>query len=495
MSNKPKLNQGALNELHKNHEQIEKKKEIRKAEYETAYKNVLWIDDRDDNDAESDELKWMLNFCELSDCMQIEQVDLFRVAVDRIINNSSQYDLVIFDINLKNGFDEISEDEIQNIEKQFSKFHIKFTYNDANHMYAGYYLFKLLLAVGYPLDRMLIFSGHTTKENAEEELKDIIFDKRIYIPKEKGKLNIEDKFFVRGLHDYYRIRRLVYQACNYWINELNGRLKNKADIPFNKLYYFNERSLFPKSAISAERFIDMLEHIQLLFPISAPQNSERLYFKVMQTVVSFHEESAKIQLINEWNLKKYHSCARNFRNWSAHNLMVPVLSASKFAILFCITLRTYFSWLYDSDLDNELFDYEEKFNFKFDPKININEEKIESTLLSLWETVHQKIKSRYYSDLEEAIRELGKVDECGDMGKYLFVPLWCPNGLLLPAETQIGNFKKTSQVLIDINRSGIKSLCERTTSPNNNSSDKCFKRFCYAMIFCDEKNEGDICFL
>lgn len=474
----------AVHELHNRVNQS--KAELSYDEYTTSYKNILWIDDRDDNDAGNDSLKWMLNYCDSDTCMQIEQVDLFREAVDKIVHKSSQYDLVIFDINLEKGFDEISESEEAEIENCFEKYHIRFKYREVDYMHSGYFLFRLLLAVGYPLDRMLIFSGHTTKEKAQEQLQDIIIDKRIYIPKEKGTLDIERRFFDSNTQHYYRVRRLVYQACNYWIAQLKNSLQYAEDIPFNKLYYYSAKYDTYKSALSAARFIEMLEHIQLLFPITTPQDQEKLYFKAMETIVSFHEESAKIQTMNDNpKLKRYHSCVRNFRNWSAHNLMKPELSASKFALLFCITLRTYFRWSSDVDLEDTMLEYENKYAFNPDPRLNINEEKIELSLLSMWETVHKKLKNKYYSDLEEAIRELGKIDDCGEMADYVFVPLWCPLDLLLSPEMQIGNFKKSGQVLIQVNRRGIESLCEKTKISNDKSSDVCFKRFCYQWVLCE----------
>lgn len=450
--------------------------------YNSSYKNILWIDDRDDNDAGNDMLKWMRNYCDPTTCLQIEQVDLFREAVERIVHNSVQYDLVIFDINLENGFDEISESEELKIEKIFEKYHISFNYKTIDHMHSGYYLFKLLLAVGYPLERMLIFSGHATKEKAQSQLQDIIIDNRIYIPKEKGVLDIEHKFFAHNSQDYYRIRRLIYQACNYWIVRLKEELRYAKDIPFNKLYYFNEKYGSYKSAISSERFIEMLEHIQLLFTVAEPQNAEQLYFKVMQTVAAFHEESAKIQAVNDNpKLKRFHSCVRNFRNWSAHNLMEPKLSAPKFALIFCMTLRTYFGWESDANLDDSLYQYERIYSFDNDKKYSISADKLETKLLSIWDTVHKKLKNKYYSDLEEAIRELGKCDDSGDMSDYLFVPLWCPQNLLCLPETLVGTYKEPSQVIIKINSRDIAALCSEPSGSEMKST-TCFKRFCYPWV-------------
>lgn len=465
-------------------EESELKKELQ--QYKQSYKNILWIDDRDDNQASGDlseeeaGLNWMKYWLIKEDmCMQIEQVSLFREAVDRITTRSAQYDLVIFDINLKNGFDDIVDEDKKTLEEIFKNYHIHFKYEEVDKKFAGYLLYRLLLAVGYPLKRMLIFSGHENEEVAQEKMYGIIFNNDNFISKKTGKLDIEKKFFEPNTQGYYCIRQLVYQACSYWTAKLKDELKDNESIPFNKLY-FNKNN-HAKKAVTARSFIEMLEHIQMLFPVAMPYAPDKLYYKAMQTVAAFHEESAKIQAINGHpNLKRYHSCVRNFRNWSAHNLMTPELSATKFALLFCITLRTYFSWLSDDDLDNALFEYERKYVFS-NQQPNINEENLEAKLLSIWGTVHRNLK-KYYLDLEEAIRELGKNDDCGDMSDYIFVPLWCPPDLLLLPKTRIDEFRKSGQVIIQVNRIGIESLCEKTEKPHDKSSDIHFKRFCFQWI-------------
>ena len=287
-------------------EEYEKKEEELRNAHSISYKNILWIDDRDDNDGASHPLDWMKNYCDESTCMQIEQVDSFYDAVKEILENSSKYDLVIFDINLKNSFPPISQKAIDYIQNCFSDYHILFTYNGIDRNYAGFYLFKLLLHVGYPLNRMLIFSAHSTQKKAQEELNGLIIDDRIFIKKNNGeKLDIEKKFFAIGEHDYYRVRRLVYQACNYWISKLKKSewVENPYNIPFNKIYYDK-----PNNPLKVDNFVGMLELVKMLFPVSAPQENqkpktteqenlyfENLYFKALQSVVSFHEESAEIK--------------------------------------------------------------------------------------------------------------------------------------------------------------------------------------------------------
>lgn len=92
-------------------------------------------------------------------CAQIDQVDSFFDAVDKIVQNSTQYDLVIFDINLENCFDGVVIDQTKRdkIKNVFNDYHIglkeggvvTFEELGKRKKIAGYYLFRLLLAVGY----------------------------------------------------------------------------------------------------------------------------------------------------------------------------------------------------------------------------------------------------------------------------------------------------------------------------------------------------------
>lgn len=474
-------------------ENIEKKKKLSQEilqQYKQSYKNILWIDDIDNKQAsgylseEEARLNWMKNWLMKEDmCMQIEQVSLFREAVDRITTRSAQYDLVIFDINLKEGFDDIVAEDKKALEETFKNYHIPFKYEEVDKKFAGYLLYRLLLAVGYPLKRMLIFSANVNEKTAKGRPDGIIFNNDNFVSKESVKLDIEKKFFEPNTQGYYLIRRLVCQACSYWTDKLKEELNDNESIPFNKLYYFNGNNHTQK-AVTARSFIEMLEHIQMLFHVAMPYAPDKLYYKAMQTVAAFHEESAKIQTINSHpNLKRYHSCVRNFRNWSSHNLMETKLSAQQFALLFCITLRTYFSWNSDFDLNNALFDYEKIYGFNEIKDINdINVEKLGDNLLEIWEKVHKKLKNKYFSDLEEAIRELGKTVGCGDMSDYLFIPIWCPTDFLLPAKKQPGGFKKSGCVLIEVNQKSISGLCDKVTSTNDNSADISFKRNSFQWV-------------
>ena len=47
--------------------------------------------------------------------------------------------------------------------------------------------------------------------------------------------DVKKKYYSGKKNKYYRIRRLVFQACEYWKQQLND--KNPEEIPFNRIYY------------------------------------------------------------------------------------------------------------------------------------------------------------------------------------------------------------------------------------------------------------------
>ena len=107
---------------------------------------------------------------------------------------------------------------------------------------------------------------------------------------------------------------------------------------------------------------------------------------------------------------------------------------------------------------------------------------MKSRLFSLWKEVHSKLQHNYYSDLEEAIRELGKTDKCNDMSEYLFVSLWCPNYLLYLPDPKNEISNNNRQVRLCANHQGIQDICNEILKSNDQSSDICFKLFCYEWV-------------
>ncbi|MDE5558454.1 MAG: hypothetical protein K2J32_12355 [Ruminococcus sp.] len=327
----------------------EEKKELK--EFKNSYKNILWIDDRDENNASKNPVKWLKDCLTNSDHMGIDLVGTIWEAVNKI-QNCNQYDLVIFDMNLQNGFDDKKENS-KNIENIFKDRNIDFNYNDVqkNPETAGIYLYVLLLSYGYPIDRMLIYTGNSENasldENVKKKLAYFNFNNGIIKGKDK-KLDLENTYFKGEKNSYYRVRRLVFQACDYWEKNIPETEK----IKFNQLYFKNKKP----NQIEKDSFIDMLDRAEMLFPVVKPVECEKVYYQALQVATMYHEQSAKINEIKK-ELQKFHSVSRYFRNFSAHSkFRNKIISADEFALIFCITLRTYFT-----DFSNELLPYEKNY--------------------------------------------------------------------------------------------------------------------------------------
>ena len=355
-----------------------------------TYKNILWIDDCDDNDSgfeddfleneaspsvesQADKERKEEIFFEHRDNVVLEKN--YLRALKRIEEERNQFDLIVFDINMRQGmeyeeFDEINEklrsrkvfvreyDNQKiclNSREQWKEFEVK----------AGMYLYLFLLNCGYPNDRMIILTGNSTAEPSEF-LKSAHIDPDQGIIFEKRNIRIERRAWIDKFYEdsYYQIRRLVFQSCEYWKEELSLR---KDRILFNSLYYGKE-----EAKISPESICNMLDRIQMLFPVSKPSNTYRIYYQALQVAAMFHEESAKIQNLDKYpNIRCYHQAVRNFRNWSSHNKFeTDELMPENFAILDCSTIRYYIGDCEKPGCQCEgLTDYEKQYFYCLKPGI------------------------------------------------------------------------------------------------------------------------------
>lgn len=458
--------------------------------YTASYKNILWIDDRDDSDSSTDKLGWMKTYLKNpEDIMQIEQEDSFFEAVKKIIA-PSKYDLVIFDINLKKCFAGVHRDEDErDLENAFMKYHLHFRYSDVSseegQKTAGIYLYWLLLSTGYPIERMLVYTGNHTgsKDNPTtksflgkaNEMMPVINFKNGTILRQKADKDLDiDSYFSREKHQYYRIRRLIFQACEYW----KKQLKDKApeNISFNAIYY-NKGTY-----ILTDIFVDMLEHIQMLFPVTAPQEPEKVYYQAMQTISSLHEESAKISnLDSHLKFKKYHSCIRNFRNWTAHNKFKAknnqrILDGEQFALLFCITLRTYFKNEFDSDL-SDLLEYEKIYGFtSISPEMDKNE--LRTCFLHIWFDAYKAIGEMISSpNINNLVREWGR--RCLNMpNALLFLPIWSEE-ISMELRHNPSLKGKSVSLTYEISDKTCQDLIDEAQKKEINSI---FMRYCYEWL-------------
>ena len=352
------------------------------------YKDILWIDDIDNNDGdvadlEDEDEKDIASYSDdmLSDEDKeslIEQDKSLRPYAQRIklcrkmlsacheINDYyRKYNLVIFDMNMTKGWLNRSDDI-----GKISEILLKNKMNGYKHEkeedeIAGIYLYLLLLNKGYPADRMVIYTGNST-DSLKSNFPYLKLDNIVrYKGNDEDTLCLETNYYPEN--SYYRIRRLVLQACDYWKAEIAS--KKDEEIPFNQIYFSKDTD----KQNSMENFQELLERIEMMFPVIPPSSPEKVYYQAARILCEYHEESAKIQDI-DYSIYPLHAVCRNFRNWSSHNKFNnPEMSADIFALLFCIALRTYFDFLiyYDKDkkekiseFNNELFYYESNYGYK-----------------------------------------------------------------------------------------------------------------------------------
>ena len=375
----------------------------------TRFSDILFIDDMDDSNLKArkkgtnhdgekseDEKIDFIKGCFSSSTEYTNLLTTFFNASTEIINHSNKYNLIVFDLKLNKWFDNIEfsrsieQDKYDKLFSDYSKYNIDITRliqsSDDNkaYKYHGIYLYLLLLSKGYPSERMVIFSGNG---DSKEKIKDHIQSEfhalqlnNIFIKPnnssdyeddneddeeesidEAVKLDIDKLFFSdkedeKKANEYYRVRRLVLYAYSYWHDWLKG--KEKKEIPFNKVY-----KLYGNSAVTVDSFEELLDHVEMLFPVLRPDDPEKVYYQAAKSICSFHESTAKLTNIDN-NLRIFHSVPRTFRNWSAHNkFKVSSMTTEEFALIFCITLRTYFdvNQIYKNTFDQNILDYEKVF--------------------------------------------------------------------------------------------------------------------------------------
>ena len=279
----------------------------------------------------------------------IELYNITHNGIKEILNNHNNYNLVIFDMNLAQGKGLLNDNAMQ---EELCKYNIDVAGIEKQIDIAGLYLYQLLLAKAYPMDRMVIFSGNADSiDKLNKGLKSEVFkfsrgSIKIKPDSSDKKLDIDLNYYSDG---YYKVRRLVLQACDYWKNKLKKEMTDSNSIAFNKLY---------KCQKTPNNFKEILEHVEMLFPVIKPENPKSVYYQAAQVICSFHESSAEFKNIIGKDCHNYHSVVRCFRNWSSHDKFKKrEMNDKTFALLFCIALRTYF------DSDDCLY-YEKCFFFE-----------------------------------------------------------------------------------------------------------------------------------
>lgn len=323
----------------------------------SGYKHIVWVDDFDNKNISlssipSDE-EWDLeddigcpgenhrkdvedNFGDCSD--QVQLITSIPQMVDYIDNNLEKCDCIVLDVNLRKS---LNDEQRKSVSESCKRKGIRTDRDLGQH--GGYYLYLYLLKSGFPADNICMFTGNKGEDNTTGLWERRFREAGMYPPESINRN--EPKELQKWIHqiygkEYYRIRLLVYQACEYWKGEL-AKLPSE-EIAFNRIYHADKNGF----RVEACSFIDMLDRVEMLFPLTQPSNCNRLYYQALQAVAMFHEESAELKALDKAkysDIRKYHCSVRNFRNWSAHNQFSgDEMDGRLFAYLFCVALRTYF---------------------------------------------------------------------------------------------------------------------------------------------------------
>ena len=352
------------------------------------YKHIVWVEDFDNNNPnignmpseeewdEKDGLEDSKNHD--SDISYVfgnkysNSVKLFdnvKDALKFIDNNINFFDCVVLDVNLTKTLDKEKE-----LKETLEEKGIRINEEKDIGKYCGYYIYLYLLKSGFPTERICIFTGNKGENNSTEKWEKVFHNAGIVPPKSINRKDIEElQKWIDScyINTYYSTRCTVYKACEYWKAWLKD-IKRKNNIAFNQIYYSKDDD--EKSSIEPDIFINMLNRVEMLYPINMPPNCKAVYYQALQVVTSFHEESAKIQNIkDDSEIKRYHQAVRNYRNWSAHNkFKSSEINEEVFIYMFYVTLRTYFKevdkqfYIDDNDKDIDCYEnYEKDFFEKY----------------------------------------------------------------------------------------------------------------------------------
>ena len=469
------------------------KKEEKRRLYESSYKNILWIDDRSDADAGTgnDPITWMEFWIKNpEELYRIEQEHLFRQAVEKI-DNCQNYDLVIFDIDLEKGFMESTrQKDAEYLTEKFKECHVQFDYDtvssEQGKKTAGIYLYLYLLSKGYPMDRMLIYTGNgadVMNDQIKKQLGYFDFDNSIF-KRKQGQHTFSTESYFEGRHTYYKIRRMVFQACEYWKNQLKT-LKSE-EISFNRLYFYNRK----KAQIPVSEFEELLNRAKLMMTVTLPPEPERLYYQMMQAISALHESKAVLgDLKDVKDLYKYHSCIRNFRNWSAHGKFKnKKLKVQEFALLFCIALRVYFTGSYEKPyFSDDLYEYEKNYGF-VGRNVPQSQELQDSVRKLLTDTL--EVSAEFESSLDKIIVRYSEQPYAEMEIRHLIFSLWNMDGLTertrtSPLNTNVSS--KNTEITATAERNAFyridtdkcKALCQNA---QKNTAESLFMNCCYKWL-------------
>ena len=326
-------------------------------------KTILWIDDFDTNSSKATRSRRKNNSSSDSDKLQIfnekyrKQVEIkttFFEGMRYIIEKHGEYDCVILDIDMNKNFQQIELDQDTDESKIWNKFfkYVKiekrtkkeglktiYTYGKRDislesyiGKYAGFFLVILLIALGFPQDRIVIFSAFgnkNEKDNRVERWEDKFVSASIHIPKiidKEGAWNreggtqphIELNEFLNEKYnnEYYKTRFFVYELYNV-VNEYLDNILSDDDYKGKYNPLFNYCCQRGDKKLGTEQIKNLYENSLFFFPCFEPhQGIEKNYFNALKQFSEPFEADYRTDRVKDNSFR----VIKLFRNWSAHNL-------------------------------------------------------------------------------------------------------------------------------------------------------------------------------
>lgn len=318
-------------------------------------KAILWIDDFDNNSSHARKKPGLNNekkerqikiFKEwYSD--QVILKEKFYDGIKYIIEHHGEYDCVILDVDLNRNFGNINRED--SVWKKFYKYvNVREIIKKENgkilgyigeepseiHLskYAGYYLVILLLMLGFPRERMIMFTAYGNKNSDDPRVKiweekfnsaglqpPMLIDKGVdWQSKIHVELNRELDMRYSSDNRYYQTRLLVLKMCNFvkmaYNNNKDGESYSIKQL--KQLNEFNSKIKENDKRLNPEQVMELYDNIANAFTINKPTEyslHKFLYQSLKQFSEPFEADYDPKESDSDYRVAKL------FRNWSSHS--------------------------------------------------------------------------------------------------------------------------------------------------------------------------------
>lgn len=380
-------------------------------------KNIIWVEDFDENDSNI-----LIDDLDAPETKISRENSIFEVftekyyeyvkviedvegALDFFDSKFGDFDVVVLDVNLKKTMP-LKEEDKNKICERLDKEGITLL-DDGLADNAGYYLYLYLLCKGFPKNR--IFMRTAYKDTLSNKWDSKFRKAGLRPPYSVDKASGSEKDLVTSIdilyndiNQYYEIRRIVIEACNFWI-DISDKEDCTDNILFNNVVRENNKKLSWKNTK------DILSELKNLCPLTKPKNEKALYLQLLKILVVPFEANINYYILNRMgnnNSVAYFNIMKLFRNWSAHNKFVEEPTAKEFLKLFIIALRAYFD-----NKDNS------KLNFRYENAMLLlirdnctdnncmDEKRVKKKIFDIYNNTYKssgkQFSERYYSMLDD----------------------------------------------------------------------------------------------